>query len=982
MGHIIRVNKDEIVPADLILLETMDSSHLCYLDVSAITGVFDRFVLKKACVDTQTPVMKTIKFNEYVKNLRGEIRYEEPDSNINSFNGRMKLESFPRASDITEEHFVMRGATIKNIKCVYGIVVYTGMETKIMQILKSDKKNNSQIVKEDRNFIETTLRHAKLLAIFLYVLIIFFLSLSLMHKSYMFYAAINDYWYLSYVSPYLEFFYSFLEFVYTMYLLIPFTWLNLMGAAYLLLSVFLKWDVKVIQKRKNTVDVINYDCLADFGQVKYILADKTGTLTSRKFLLKACSIRGKIYSFDPLDRKDENYIFRMKNYDVTDLELYQDLKSNSSPSNYIKEFFEFLCVCHNIKLVRNDKKGDVMNSDKVFGSSFAEEKSILKMLKNIGYNVIKAKHDSTTIEINGEVKTYHIIGRNKYSDERGRMSVIVKRNKGDSDSTLLCKGNDLSIFNFIRRDNETEHSMIIDQIHKLGSIGLRYFVFCKKELSEEETSSYVSSFKSAENYVMQRDFHFEKLANEFEYNMELLGVLFFEEKVSSDLRYSINKLNNSNINVWVVSGDRKENVMAVSKNMDRYKSSSILVEFSEKDDLDDLDIKMNMYLLQFLGSGEQMLRMKTRKGVDIGVEANHAVMKKSKNKDLTMLIHGSCFNMICNDPRLYQCFATLLAYTTSLFAYSFSPNNKFLLCQTLKKFVTKNAKVLAIGDGLNDFMMLKEADVSVGIRSKEILQVRNSCDIIVCKFPQIVDLILIHGTWNVKRLYDISMFSLYSNVLIVFPFFLHQYSNTIGSSFFEINYMKLVLDILVLNLTVILVFCFDQKVERSMLGLNPSMYLDNFSSWSTTIYMFFKKVAKGAVDSVIIYYSYFIVLGNPMNIEGQNTDVVLMGYIIGYTCYIVIYTKLVFVKLSNINLGSVVVLLVSFGSMIGLTFIFEDVTTAAYQSLSFLSVFLMMLFTIGLCYIYEKFIISFEVMFFPSFLYNVTRKFKKFVDGK
>ena len=63
--------------------------------------------------------MKFIKFIEYVKNIKGILKYEEPNSNMNSFSGRLKLESFPRASDINLENFVMRGATVKNFKHVY-----------------------------------------------------------------------------------------------------------------------------------------------------------------------------------------------------------------------------------------------------------------------------------------------------------------------------------------------------------------------------------------------------------------------------------------------------------------------------------------------------------------------------------------------------------------------------------------------------------------------------------------------------------------------------------------------------------------------------------------------------------------------------------------------------------------------------------------------------------------------------------------------
>ena len=60
-------------------------------------------------------VMKKILFSEYVKNIKGFLKYEEPNSNIHIFNGRLKLESFPRASDIKDDNFVMRGSTIKNI---------------------------------------------------------------------------------------------------------------------------------------------------------------------------------------------------------------------------------------------------------------------------------------------------------------------------------------------------------------------------------------------------------------------------------------------------------------------------------------------------------------------------------------------------------------------------------------------------------------------------------------------------------------------------------------------------------------------------------------------------------------------------------------------------------------------------------------------------------------------------------------------------
>ena len=97
------------------------------------------------------------------------------------------------------------------------------------------------------------------------------------------------------------------------------------------------------------------------------------------------------------------------------------------------------------------------------------------------------------------------------------------------------------------------------------------------------------------------------MALEYEDNLELLGILFFEEKVSSDLRYSLAKLTNSGINIWVVSGDKKENVIGLANNLEMIKSNMNIVEFSENDDIDDLDIKMNLALNQLINKSKNIL---------------------------------------------------------------------------------------------------------------------------------------------------------------------------------------------------------------------------------------------------------------------------------------------------------------------------------------------------------------------------------------
>lgn len=338
------------------------------------------------------------------------------------------------------------------------------------------------------------------------------------------------------------------------------------------------------------------------------------------------------------------------------------------------------------------------------------------------------------------------------------MSVVIKHHSS-SGSYLLCKANDMTVFDLINKDkiNSPEIERAKTQIRELSKFGLRYFILLKKELNEEETDNFINKYKSAENYVVKSDEHLNNLAIEYEKDLSFLGVIFFEEKVDQDVKYSISRLNGAGIKVWIASGDKRENVISIGRALDLFDPKSIRGDFSDKDKPEDLDIKMSTLLMQFLFPNDKINKMKTRTGANVDVKS----MKNGNSKDLTILISGNCFTRICNDQRNFQSLATLLSYCTSLLAYQFSPNNKFVLCQMIKNYCSKNSRLLAVGDGFNDFSMLREADLSIGILSREILQVRNTCDVIVSNFSQIVDLILVHGTWNYRKILKIGLIFIY-----------------------------------------------------------------------------------------------------------------------------------------------------------------------------------------------------------------------------
>ena len=1017
VGQIIKILKDEVVPADIIVLESMDNKHQCYLDNSSINGNFDMFKIKKACNDTHAPSMKVMKFVEYVKNIKGILKYEEPNSNMNSFNGRLKLESFPRASNISLENFVTRGATIKNVRYIYGLVVYTGMETKMMMTLKYTEVNESKegysdftfgntkqvkknqfnrvIIKKDNEFIRQALKGTQYWIITIYCLILFIVLLMAIHKGVYLHLSKNEYPWINlgyYVkdknnnSPLYEIFINFTRAVLTFHIFMPFNWFGLIQISYYILSCFAEWDENIKRNKEEKIEITNSESLANFGQVRHILTDKTGTLTKRKFELKLCSIHGKLYSFQFDDIKDDSYIFQAREDDINELEIIKESKSQSKFAPLIKEFIEALSLCHSAKvshynnynnnIVLNNNINNINNienktpkignsgldnftikmQERDFASAYCEEVATFKVLKKFGYELTKTQvrpqGNIIQLKVNDKKKNYRIYGYNKYHRNRKRMSVVIKKSSGNG-AVLLCKANDISAFDLINKeeakDPEIEKSK--KQIEELSKFGFRYFIILKRELEEEDTSDFIKKYKLAENYVVKSDEHLNNLAIEYEKDLSFLGLIFFEEKIDPDLKYSMSRLTNSGIKIWIASGDKKENVLSIGRALDLYDPKSICGDFSDKDKPEDIDIKMSTILMQFLFPNDKINRMKTRTGANVDVKS----MKGGNSKDLTILISGKCFSRICNDQRNYQSLATLLSYCTYLLAYQFSPNNKLVLCQMIKNYCSKNSRLLAVGDGFNDFSMLREADLSVGILSREILQVRNTCDVIVSNFSQIVDLILVHGTLNYRKILRIGLLSFYLHFLLLIPKLFYLNENFNGLSFYDGNNLIFILNILVLNLFVLLMITFDVPVERALITLNLNVFKENIYDSNKLLFLFGIEAVKAIVDSSLIYFLNKNISMHSLNIIGENVDISIFGSEILYGTYALIIVKVISLNLKYVNYMHIIITVITIGCLIGITFINDFYQDSVVNTLSHLSILLTNVLVILCCIIYEVF---------------------------
>ncbi|EDL45772.1 Adenylate and Guanylate cyclase catalytic domain containing protein [Plasmodium vivax] len=138
VGSIIRLIENEQVPADILLLSCNNNEGLVYIETSLING--ETNLNKKCCVNetrNETSIYG-------ICNIRGRIICEKPNSNMESFNGSLKLDAHPRATSLSINNVVFKGSYIKNTDYIFGVIIYTGTDTKIMKnILKNVYKSGN-----------------------------------------------------------------------------------------------------------------------------------------------------------------------------------------------------------------------------------------------------------------------------------------------------------------------------------------------------------------------------------------------------------------------------------------------------------------------------------------------------------------------------------------------------------------------------------------------------------------------------------------------------------------------------------------------------------------------------------------------------------------------------------------------------------------------------------------------------------------------
>ncbi|XP_049956962.1 phospholipid-transporting ATPase IA isoform X5 [Schistocerca serialis cubense] len=665
VGDIVKVHNNQFFPADLIILSSSEPQAICYIETSNLDGETN-LKIRQALPDT-AHLLETKDLTQFT----GTLECELPNRHLYEFTGILK-ETNKQTLPLGPDQLLLRGAMLRNTSWIFGLVVYTGHETKLMKNSTSAPLKRSTVDK---------LTNTQILMLF-FILIVLCLLSAIFNEIWTKEHARTD-WYIGIDEMInLNFGYNLLTFIILYNNLIPISLQVSLEVVRFVQAIFINMDIDMYHEESDTPAMARTSNLnEELGQVKYIFSDKTGTLTRNIMDFKKCSIAEQIYTLAD---------------NPNDTQLVKNLQSGHPSALYLREFLILMSVCHT---VIPERSKDTI----IYNAASPDERALVRGACLFGYVFDTRTPHHVEISALGTRERYEILNVLEFTSSRKRMSVITRNSAGEI--KLYCKGADTVIYERLSPDGQQFREATLRHLEEFATEGLRTLCCAVANISEEAYEEWKNTYHKASTSMQYRERKLEDAANLIENNLTLLGATAIEDKLQDQVPETIAALIKADIRVWVLTGDKQETAINIGYSCKLIVHGTPLLILNE----DSLD-----------STRETIARHSSEFGDQLG-----------KSNDVALVIDGKTlkYALSCDVRRD---FLDLCVSCNVVICCRVSPMQK----AEVVELVTSHTKsiTLAIGDGANDVAMIQKAHVGVGISGVEGLQAACASDYSIAQY--------------------------------------------------------------------------------------------------------------------------------------------------------------------------------------------------------------------------------------------------------
>ncbi|XP_050786746.1 phospholipid-transporting ATPase ID isoform X2 [Gopherus flavomarginatus] len=125
VGDIIKLENNHFVAADLLLLSSSEPHGLCYIETAELDGETNMKVRQAIPVTSELgDISKLAQFD-------GEVICEPPNNKLDKFSGTLYWKE--NKYQLSNQNMLLRGCMLRNTEWCFGLVVFAGPDTKLMQ---------------------------------------------------------------------------------------------------------------------------------------------------------------------------------------------------------------------------------------------------------------------------------------------------------------------------------------------------------------------------------------------------------------------------------------------------------------------------------------------------------------------------------------------------------------------------------------------------------------------------------------------------------------------------------------------------------------------------------------------------------------------------------------------------------------------------------------------------------------------------------
>ncbi|GAV46734.1 hypothetical protein ZYGR_0A03290 [Zygosaccharomyces rouxii] len=392
-----------------------------------------------------------------------------------------------------------------------------------------------------------------------------------------------------------------------------------------------------------------------------------------------------------------------------------------------------------------------------------------------------------------------------------------------------CSSHDQNMWDYIGSDELISNEgylleRTLQAIDEFSTEGLRTLLYGYKWIDSSDYMEWEMRYRTAKTSLTDRRAKVEKVGEEIEDNLELIGATAIEDRLQDGVAESIEKIRRAGIKMWMLTGDKRETAINIGYSCKLIYDYSTVVILTENDE--NIISKMNA-VSQEIDSGN----------------IAHCVL----------VINGATLAIFESNPILLSVFVELCTKTDSVICCRASPSQKALMVTNIRN-INKDQVTLAIGDGANDIAMIQSADIGVGIAGKEGLQASRSSDYSIAQFRFLIKMLFVHGRYNYIRTSKFVLCTFYKELTFYMTQMIFQrYTMFSGSSMYE-SWALSMYNTLFTSLPVLCIGMFEKDLKPMTLLAVPELYTAGRLDKAFNLPIFCQWIILGTLNSLLITF--------------------------------------------------------------------------------------------------------------------------------